>query len=345
LNSTDQLIFFFSALGTFNGFILTLYFFYSAYKKRFSNYFLGFLLLVLSIRIVKSVFFYFNPGLSGVFIQIGLLACTLIGPFLYLYLKKQTTSNANNWSAHIFPYLIVVAFLGYKLPYWDNLPLWRTWIIRGGIYNLWLLYIVLAFPYVKEAFKTAFNRNEKLKTIQLWQISIYIGVAVIWLAHYTSSYTSYIVGALSFSFLIYLIALLIIFRSNKKSIFFEEKVRYEGKKLDNDLLFEIEGKLSLIAEKELFLNPQLTLPDIAKELNLSPHSLSQFINEKFNKSFNAYINEMRIETAKKLLLSNKDFTIEAVGYESGFNSKSSFFTSFKKMTGRTPSEYQKSNGL
>ena len=139
--------------------------------------------------------------------------------------------------------------------------------------------------------------------------------------------------------------LLIIFRNSKTSTFFEEKIKYEGKKLDTDLLIEIEGKLLLITDKKLFLNPQLTLSETAKELNTSTHILSQVINEKFNKSFNVYINELRIESAKMLLINNRNYTIEGVGYESGFNSKSSFFTIFKKMTGQTPSEYQKTQGL
>jgi AraC-like DNA-binding protein len=344
LNSDNQLLFFFSAIGAFNGFILAIYFFYAAYSKRFSNYFLGFLLLALSIRIVKSLFFYFNDDLSDVFIQIGLSGCILIGPFLFLYLKKQNTNNAPYWAWHVFPYLIGITILGVLLPYSQHRTLWSCWIVKG-IYLQWFFYIALSFPYVKEIFKTVFSKNEKLKNIQIWQLSVYLGVAVIWLAYYTASYTSYIVGALSFSFVIYLIALLLIFRTNKNTTFFEEKIRYEGKKLDSDLLIQIEQKLSVITEKELYLNPQLTLADTAKELNVTVHTLSQVINEKFNKSFNVYINELRIERAKTLLISNKNFTIEGVGYESGFNSKSSFFTIFKKMTGQTPAEYQKTQGL
>ena len=60
----NQLLFFFSALGAFNGFLLALYVAFHAKKKIFANYFLALLLLVLSIRIIKSVFFYFNPQLS-----------------------------------------------------------------------------------------------------------------------------------------------------------------------------------------------------------------------------------------------------------------------------------------
>jgi AraC-like DNA-binding protein len=344
LNSSNQILFFFSAVGAFNGFLLAFYFFYSAYKNKFSNFYLGFLLLVLSIRIIKSVFFHFNSQLSNTFIQIGLSACILIGPFLYLYLKKQNTNRAKNWAWHIFPYFIGISILGFLLPYSKYRSLWSIWIVNG-IYLQWFLYIIFSFTFVKAIFKTIFYKKDRLKNINLWQLSVFLGVGLIWLAYASVSYTSYIIGALSFSFVIYLVALLLIFRSNKNSTFFEEKIRYEGKKLDGDLLTEIELKLSLITEKKLFLNPQLTLSETAKELNITAHILSQVINEKFSKSFNVYINELRIESAKLLLINNKNYTIEGVGYESGFNSKSSFFTVFKKITGQTPAEYQKTQGL
>src|SRR5690606_11490895 len=105
-------LFFFSALGAFNGFLLSLYFAVNAKKKFFTNYFLSLLMLVLSVRIMKSVFFYFNPNLSNVFIQIGLSACILIGPFLYLYLKSYAEEKPN-WAKHVFPYLIVMSCLGF----------------------------------------------------------------------------------------------------------------------------------------------------------------------------------------------------------------------------------------
>lgn len=92
---SNQLLFFFSALGAFNGFILSIYFAINAKKKNFTNYFLSLLLLVLSIRIVKSIFFYFNPHLSNIFIQIGLSACVLIASFLFLYLKSYKVEKLN----------------------------------------------------------------------------------------------------------------------------------------------------------------------------------------------------------------------------------------------------------
>ncbi|WP_104736079.1 helix-turn-helix domain-containing protein [Hanstruepera ponticola] len=341
MNFDSQIIFFFSALGAFNGFILAIYFAVIAEKKKFSNYFLALLLLVLSIRIIKSVFYFFNPGLSGVFIQIGLSACILIGPFLYLYLKSQTTQKTKAWTVHVLPYLIGITLLGISYPYIEHRPIWSRYIVRG-IYLQWLVYIVLSFKYVKPLFKIAFEKKDRLKSIEIWLLSIFSGVSVIWFAYNIASYTSYIVGALSFSFVMYLIVLLFVFRNKKEATFFEEKEKYKNNKIDAKIVALIATRIKQVKEQGLYLNPKITLASTAKELHISKHQLSQFLNNNLNKSFSVFINELRIEKAKELLKSTNQYTIEGIGYECGFNSKSTFHTTFKKVTGQTPSDYQKS---
>ena len=339
----NQLIFFFSISGAFNGLFLSIYFASTAQKKKFSNYFLAMLLLMLSIRIIKSVFFYFNPQLSNIFIQIGLSACILIGPFLFLYLKSYAEKRKPNWIVHVFPYLIGISILGLFFPYVEHRAIWSRGIVKG-IYLQWFIYIILAFPYVKPTIKK-FKDRQKVHNIDIWIISIYLGVLFIWAAHNIGAYTSYIVGALSYTFVIYLIALLFIFKINKKSTFFQNKEKYHNKEIDRETIIQIEKGMALINEKELFLNPNLTLTDVARELKVSKHNLSQYLNEKLDKSFSTYINELRIEKAKQLLQMKNNYTIDGLGYESGFNSKSTFYTVFKKITGKTPSQYRKENGF
>lgn len=333
------MLFFFSALGAFNGLLLSGYFAYNAKKKIFSNYFLSFLFLVLSIRVIKSVFFYFNPHLSNIFIQIGLSACILIGPFLYLFLKSNSDNTKSNWPIHIVPYIIVISILGILYSYVDHRDVWSKWIVKA-IYWQYLIYIVLSFKYIQPILKKV-KTKETLKKIDIWHLSIYLGTFFIWLAYYIAAYTSYIVGALSFSFILYLMALLLIFKNSKESTFFKEKEKYKNKEIDMDTLNLIGQKLSIIVKKELYLKPNFTLDEAAKELDVTKHLLSQYLNVVLGKSFSNIINEYRIEKAKKLLKTESNFSVEGIGYESGFNSKSTFFTTFKKITGKTPTEYQK----
>jgi AraC-like DNA-binding protein len=86
----------------------------------------------------------------------------------------------------------------------------------------------------------------------------------------------------------------------------------------------------------------LTLPMLARMLDVSPHHLSQAINEKLNKSFFDFVNGYRVEETK-FAISGPDadrFSILGLAMEAGFNSKSAFYTAFKKHTGMTPTRFK-----
>lgn len=96
-------------------------------------------------------------------------------------------------------------------------------------------------------------------------------------------------------------------------------------------------------EKMLYKNMNLTLKDLAKEINVYPHYLTQTLNTVMGHNFYDFVNYYRVEEAKcqLLKLENENLTILAIGYESGFNSKSSFNRIFKMKTGMSPSAYKK----
>ena len=99
----------------------------------------------------------------------------------------------------------------------------------------------------------------------------------------------------------------------------------------------------LLTEKKCYMNPQLTVNDLANELGVSKRVISHTINATMADNFYDLINEYRIKEAQRILTENKDskFTVLEVLYEVGYNSKSSFNTQFKKKTGMTPSEYRR----
>ncbi len=344
MNLEQQLLFIFSALGAINGFFLSLYFAFFSKQKQLSNYFLSALLFVLSVRIIKSVFFYFNPNLSEVFIQIGLSACALIGPFLFLYIKTTISDiRPYRWLLHIIPVTLLVLILAILYPYWSYKTLWSRYIVKI-IYLQWFVYIVFAGLYLKPLLRKLFAKESRLKDTEIWVVSVFVGILSILLGYIIGSYTSYIVGAFSFSFVFYLMVLFWVFKRKKNSLFFEEHVKYANKKINSDEASSFRADLdTLIAENELFKNPNLKLNDVANQLNILPHYLSQFLNDNLGKSFSLFINEYRIEEAKRLLTKKNEYTTEAIGYECGFNSKSTFFTTFKKITGVTPAGYKSNN--
>ncbi|WP_299436530.1 helix-turn-helix domain-containing protein [uncultured Aquimarina sp.] len=99
----------------------------------------------------------------------------------------------------------------------------------------------------------------------------------------------------------------------------------------------------IMEEEELYKNPLLSRLDLATRLGTSEGYLSQIINQEINKSIIQFVNEYRIETAKNLLhnpIFNK-YSIEAIGMESGFKSKSAFYSIFKTSLGVSPGAYRK----
>jgi AraC-like DNA-binding protein len=103
---------------------------------------------------------------------------------------------------------------------------------------------------------------------------------------------------------------------------------------------ELSGRLqSLMSDDRVFLDPELRLAGLAAKLKITPHQLSEFINKKHAMTFNAFINQYRIDFACILLKTNLEYSILDIVYESGFNSKSAFNTAFKTITGMTPTGY------
>jgi len=94
---------------------------------------------------------------------------------------------------------------------------------------------------------------------------------------------------------------------------------------------------------ELWKTPDFRLNDLAEKTEKTLHHVSQVINEKKQMNFFDFINHYRIKEAKNLLTSEKgkQFTILAIAFEVGFNSKTTFYNAFKKETGMTPSAYKK----
>ncbi len=101
--------------------------------------------------------------------------------------------------------------------------------------------------------------------------------------------------------------------------------------------------LDLMNTEKPYMDGELTLQKLAKAVAISPHHLSQTINEQLNQNFIDFINAYRIEEAKRMLVdpAKRHYSILAVSEEVGFNSKSAFNTAFKKHANMTPSEFRK----
>ncbi len=312
---------------------------FSKKGRAYTNIYLGLLLMALVIRIGKSVFFYFDSGLNENYILIGLLGCTAIGPMSYFYAKTQVSGNKKfdtKSLIHLIPMVLLAGYAIFFTSYGENRALWSHTIVRG-IYLYWGAYLLYAiFIVVRQSLilKKTFPEER-------WTQGVLLGVLLIWIAYFTSSFTSYLTGSLTFSFLIYLLVWMLITQQKKKQENKRNKTQLvpqmKGSEIDR-----IKSKIrSTIIDDQRYKDPNLTMPSLAKLIGQTPHQFSSFINDQLNQNFSQLINSFRIEVAKEKLSEEKHLTVEAIGFDCGYNSPSTFHTSFKKATGLTPSAYRK----
>ena len=122
--------------------------------------------------------------------------------------------------------------------------------------------------------------------------------------------------------------------AEKRKIISDEELESLKQKLTN-----------LMENQQAFLDAELSLIKLAELIDITPHQLSYVINEGFNENFFLFVNRYRVEKVKELLLKKEKNHLSVLGiaFESGFNSKTSFNTTFKRISSQTPSEFKKSS--
>lgn len=346
MNFANKLLFFFSFLGAFNGLIAGIYFLFFTAKKHLSNYFLGALLLALSLRVGKSVAYFFDYNLSKTLLQAGLTACCFIGPFLYFYLKvetKQIRKLPVSWMWQLTAWLVVIVMAGIIYPY-ENFPkLWPRYIIPL-IYLQWGVYICFSIVLIKPLLQKI-ARREPLKPYEKWMLTICGMVTSIYIAYAWAflgiTKGSYIAGPLCFSIILYVVILTLLYRKKANDLSSFATLKYGDRKLDDEETQLIIVRLKkAMGEKQLYRNPNLKVGDLAREIKVPAHQLSRILNDNLQKSFTIFVNEYRINEACNMLSGDTNLTVEAIGDEVGFNSRSTFYAAFKKIKGLSPNAYQ-----
>jgi AraC-like DNA-binding protein len=348
MQESKYLLFFIGALGAFNGLILGIYFLFMAKKKNLSSVFLGCLLAALSLRIGKSVYVYFaHPNYCRTYLQIGLSACMLIGPALLFFIKASIQQPAHlprNWRRQIIALVSVIAIVGILYPYAVYVKLWNVYFIKF-IYALWIAYVMAAGVSLRGLFTRIGSRFRPLTSPEKWLLAIYGANVFICASFVMSLFVNssdlYYSGAVIFSFVLYIMIFVHIYQGKIAGHFYLAPAKNAGKELNNaSELVQTLGQV--MNDAEPFKNANLTLAELAKLVGISGHQLSQLLNDHMGKNFTSYVNEYRIKEACRMIGDAHPFTLEAIGYEVGFNSKSTFYTAFKKQTGTTPLLYKAS---
>lgn len=107
-----------------------------------------------------------------------------------------------------------------------------------------------------------------------------------------------------------------------------------------DFIDNLRKKLELLVEEErIYLQPDLRVSDVARQLGTNREYVYQAINVRMGISFSDYINSKRVEYAKELLRENPDMSSDELFARSGFNSSASFYRNFKQLTGMSPRQF------
>ncbi|RAW02150.1 helix-turn-helix domain-containing protein [Pseudochryseolinea flava] len=347
----NKVLFFISCLGAFNGIVLGIYFLFFPRTKKLSNYFLGALFISLSLRIGKSVLYYFDTSLLLIYLQVGLSACWFIGPSLFFYIKaevKRVKNVPRSWIWTISLIALSILAVGLVFPYQQRPDVWNQYLVKI-IYAQWGIFLVMSVVTLKNTIRDAiiskqWNLSEKWPMVALLvNVIIFTCYLTALLGH---SGAVYISSAVIFSVVVYAGGFILLRKRQGDDVASSKSAKYANKKIKaEDAQFMLLRLERVMEEKAVFKNANLKLHDLAVEINVPAHQLSQLLNDTVGKSFTTYVNEYRIREACKLLATNDNITIEAIGDDVGFNSKSTFFSAFKKQMGTTPAMYvrQKTN--
>ena len=178
-------------------------------------------------------------------------------------------------------------------------------------------------------------------------LSVFTGSGVMLAAYATTPFTSYIVGALSFTFSLHVAVLVFLLRKETLTPS-GARQKYRNSRLTHeDALAVLAALEQLMTVQKSYLNPNLTLAQLAKRAGYTQALVSQVLNDKLSKGFSTYVNEYRIAEAKQLLADEPQLNLDIVAECCGFNSSSTFFSTFKKIAGQTPASFrtQTSQGI
>ncbi len=336
----QQMLFFFSAVGAFNGLLLGIYLLCVKKLKYIPDFFLGLIVLTLSSRVGISVGMYFYPDLPRIVPHLGMSALFFTGPALYYYIRSSFLQEKFDLKQCRTSFGVLTLVLGVVGLMYLFFPV--TWDQYFGtfIYTVWSIFVLFSgYQYYIFSKRTTQNPNQFILPVMISNVIIFLSYQLIstgWLQIYCAS------GSLLFSFVLYANFLILFSKKNEQPVV-KDIPKYTNKKISEDLVENFVSRLErLMHSEELYKNPNLKLGDLAIKMNMSAHQLSQLLNDNLEKSFATYINEYRIGEACQKIENGSFLKIEEIGYEVGFNSKSTFFSTFKKIKNTTPLLYKQS---
>ena len=361
--------------------LLMLIFVVLMFQKKFRQIpavYWGVLSFVLVVHFLVVALYEYDiiENLSMFLLVIGSVRALVI-PLLYLtfnsHINKDYTWNFPKLKFFLPAVPLYLAFLVILFMPEKGDLFWESSSVPRYFFLIAQLYICVAFVYISKRNFTQIKRATSSETIVgykgIKQNSPLIGylrfISLIMLLHATLIFLQLlnhlIYGAMVWNlidqmeqFFWLLIGLVFVYKfvSYPVSLYqFELKnqeipsEKYKGEMLDPEQIKPIIKRLNeYMLEEKPFLDPNYSISQLSQEMEISSRELSKLMNQYLNQNFHDYINNFRIEEFKRLVKDpgNSKFSILSLSMDSGFRSKSTFNTAFKKFTGTTPSRYCKS---
>jgi AraC-like DNA-binding protein len=352
MNIGQQLLFLISAFGALNGIILGLYMLFRYRKRSLPTLFLTIMLITISLKVANSVFVYFNNNVPTAFMQIGWTACFFIGPAVYYFFKYTLArpgsplTPASRFAWKLLPAIMIIT--GIIVPYAAHPDLWCN-VFAYFIYAQWVGFLIATGLLLKPYISRLFSAGTQLNTREKFWLLLFGGNCTIFLAYQVSMSGLLaglcLAGAVAFTVILSITVFYYFYGMEMNNILQVDtnntESRSNKKKIaEPDAIAWMEKLQKAITEEDLYKDPNLKLGDLAQKINITGHQLSQLLNDHLGKNFSTYINEYRINEACKLIATDNRLSLEAIGYEVGYNSKSTFYTAFKKIKDTTPSIFR-----
>lgn len=360
-------------LGIVQAFFLAFFFLSKENRAVKANLFHGIMLISMAFCVLEIFLNYTGYITNWLFlVDFSETFAFLIGPAFYLMILSLTRGEFSK--KHYLHFLFAPIYLILQLPFllasnevkyhaymesyypeflnphsvvetrwfWVTDHHSQATLISLGIYALLGLYeVIRAFRIKKESFWKPVSPTLCTLRAGLFQISS-IFVIIILVKIFNRNDTGDHFFAAYLTIPIYLTS----FRVIRQSGFFKqanitEQLKYKSSTLTEEQQKTTLEKLKNIMETEKpFLQSNFSLPQLSERLRLSVHMVSQVINEGLGKSFFEMTAEYRVDAARQLLKDQPNIKIDEIAEQVGYNSKSSFNTAFKKITGKTPSEFR-----
>lgn len=358
-----------SYFGGLMGIILSMVSLFASKNNKSIKFSLSALLLVTSLIIVLGTMHFSGKTIHFIHLfRIDSPFHYLLGPVMYFYTLSIVNPNFKyrwiHW-LHILPFVAnYIEFIPFytsseavKLEYYEN---FRN---KGSVIMpihyllktiLFTIYFIAQFYILKKFRLLQMRKNKSNSYLVSWfliymssQFILITGVLIDLITGLELFVDPYRFAMNMIAFFHFSVMIGLLFIPN---LFYgidatekETKEKYSTSKLLETDKIKIVSQLNDFIKRadKPYLNEKISLTEVSKLLNVSSQQLSQVINEKTNYNFNDFINYYRIEEAKSLLISDSyaNLTIDAIAQKAGFNSKSAFYTAFKKQTKMTPKEF------